>query len=296
MPCSSSAARSSGWSRRARIAAWIRGCSVFTRPPRSSGISVRSSTRVTSRPCSARWSAVPPLATISTPSSASPRANSAEPGLVEGGDQGALDHEISSRTAFGSSRCSTAWTRARSDSTVSSSRTGHGLGDDHRARCRRLRRRSAPSPRSRALRPRARPRSGARPGKSGQRSRVRVHDPLEAARGSTGAAGACSRRRQRGSRPARRASRPSPRPAPPGSRSRRARRPPSECRQPRRARALARSGLFDATAAIGNPSSISACRFVPSPETRTPITRLPRSPDRRPRRSPERPRTSRSRR
>ena len=35
-------------------------------------------------------------------------------------------HEISSRTALGSSLCSTAWTRARSDSTVSSSRTGTG--------------------------------------------------------------------------------------------------------------------------------------------------------------------------
>ena len=34
----------------------------------------------------------------------------------------------------------------------------------------------------------------------------------------------------------------------------------------------ARRRLFDATAAIGSPSSISAWRFVPSPETRTPIT------------------------
>jgi hypothetical protein len=44
--------------------------------------------------------------------------------LVEGGDECPLDQEISSRTAFGSSLCSTAWTRARSDSTVSPSRTG----------------------------------------------------------------------------------------------------------------------------------------------------------------------------
>ena len=49
-----------------------------------------------------------------------------QPGLVECGDEGAFDQEISSRTAFGSSRCSTSWTRARSVSTVSSSRTGTG--------------------------------------------------------------------------------------------------------------------------------------------------------------------------
>ncbi len=47
--------------------------------------------------------------------------------LVECGQQGALDHSaINSRTAFGSSRCSTAWTRARKVSTVSSSRTATG--------------------------------------------------------------------------------------------------------------------------------------------------------------------------
>ena len=44
--------------------------------------------------------------------------------LVERREQRALDHEISSRTAFGSRRCSTAWTRSRNVSTVSSSRTG----------------------------------------------------------------------------------------------------------------------------------------------------------------------------
>jgi hypothetical protein len=39
------------------------------------------------------------------------------------------------------------------------------------------------------------------------------------------------------------------------------------------ARSSARTpGLLDATAAIGSPSSISACKFVPSPLTRTPIT------------------------
>ena len=45
--------------------------------------------------------------------------------LFERGEQGALDHDvISSRTACGKRRCSTAWTRARSVSTVSSSCIG----------------------------------------------------------------------------------------------------------------------------------------------------------------------------
>jgi hypothetical protein len=46
--------------------------------------------------------------------------------LVECGQKGPLDQEISSRIALGRSLCSTAWTRARSDSTVSPSRTGTG--------------------------------------------------------------------------------------------------------------------------------------------------------------------------
>src|SRR5262245_12037497 len=46
--------------------------------------------------------------------------------LVERGQERALDHEISSLTASGSNRCSASWTRARSVSTVSSSRTGTG--------------------------------------------------------------------------------------------------------------------------------------------------------------------------
>jgi hypothetical protein len=49
-----------------------------------------------------------------------------QPRLVEGREKGTLDQEISSRTAFGSRRCSTALTRSRSVSTVSSSRTGTG--------------------------------------------------------------------------------------------------------------------------------------------------------------------------
>src|SRR5262249_28343377 len=47
-----------------------------------------------------------------------------QPLLVVRGQKRALDHEMSSLAACGSSRCSTSWTRARSVSTVSSSRTG----------------------------------------------------------------------------------------------------------------------------------------------------------------------------
>ena len=71
-----------------------------------------------------------------------------------------------------------------------------------------------------------------------------------------------------------------PRASPP-SRPRR-RRPPPGC-PAARARSSARaSALFDATAAIGSPASISAWRFVPSPEASTPITRSARSPAARP--------------
>ena len=49
-----------------------------------------------------------------------------QPGLVPGGQESAPDHSIKPRTVLGSSRCSTAWTRARRLSTVSSSRTGTG--------------------------------------------------------------------------------------------------------------------------------------------------------------------------
>jgi hypothetical protein len=47
-----------------------------------------------------------------------------EAGLVPDREQRSLDHEIRERTVSGSRRCSTAWTRARSVSTVSSSSTG----------------------------------------------------------------------------------------------------------------------------------------------------------------------------
>ena len=57
------------------------GCSVLTRPPSSSGTSVSSSTGVTGIPTFCRKVAVPPLATSSTSSSASPRANGSRPCL-----------------------------------------------------------------------------------------------------------------------------------------------------------------------------------------------------------------------
>ena len=79
-------------------------------------------------------------------------------------------------------------------------------------------------------------------------------------------------RRPRGRRRARSASRPSRRRAPPGPGSRRARRRRSRSRPPRARSARARPSRLLATAAIGRPASISACRFVPSPLTSTPIT------------------------
>ena len=119
IPCSSSVATSSARSRRARIPAWMRGCSVFTRPPSSSGTSVSDSTAVTSSPSSSRYAAVPPLATSSHPSSGESLREDVEAGLVEGRDQRAH----SSPTTRGSSRCSTAWIRSTS---VSRGSTGTG--------------------------------------------------------------------------------------------------------------------------------------------------------------------------
>src|SRR5215207_8715503 len=59
------------------------------------------------------------------------------------------------------------------------------------------------------------------------------------------------------------------------------------------ARSSARTpGLFEATQAIGRPASISACRYVPSPLTRTPITRARSVRSQAPRRDPRRRRSS----
>src|SRR5260221_5943503 len=73
----------SGSPRRASSAAWRRGCSVFTRPPRISSCPVKSATSVTSRPASRNALGVPPVERISTPCAASVLANSATPVLSE---------------------------------------------------------------------------------------------------------------------------------------------------------------------------------------------------------------------
>src|SRR5919202_2268542 len=61
----------------------MRGLSVFTRPSSTSGNPVMSSTERTAMPSAASSCAVPPVETISTPSSASPRAKSMIPRLSE---------------------------------------------------------------------------------------------------------------------------------------------------------------------------------------------------------------------
>src|SRR6476646_6865326 len=72
-----------GSPRRANNAAYSRGCSVFTRPPRISSWPVNSETSVTSTPASRSAVAVPPVERISTPSAASPLAKAATPVLSE---------------------------------------------------------------------------------------------------------------------------------------------------------------------------------------------------------------------
>src|SRR5882672_2054718 len=72
-----------GSSRRAKSAAWSRGWSVLTRPPRISSWPVNSETSVTSSPASRSAAAVPPVERISTPRPARPRAKSATPVLSE---------------------------------------------------------------------------------------------------------------------------------------------------------------------------------------------------------------------
>ena len=148
---------------------------------------------------------------------------------------------------------------------------------------------------------------GVRPGEGGQQRRVDVDDPareaLEEARPQqvhvAGADDELDAVRRRASRPSRRRARR-------GRGSRRARRRRSAMPAAlRRGRARATPGAFEATATIGRPASISACRFVPAPQTSTPITRRPTRPRRltiRPitrslvrRRRPGRPRSSRCR-
>ena len=62
---------------------WSFGCSVLTRPSMISGKPVKSAIERTAMPASASAPAVPPVETISTPSSASPRAKSTRPVLSE---------------------------------------------------------------------------------------------------------------------------------------------------------------------------------------------------------------------
>src|SRR4051794_37882334 len=83
MPCSFSVATCSGLSRTARTPAAIFGLIVLTRPSSISGKRVRSSIGRVSMPASARCLAVPPVETISTPSSLRQRAKSAIPVLSE---------------------------------------------------------------------------------------------------------------------------------------------------------------------------------------------------------------------
>src|SRR6266568_3917605 len=60
--------------RRYRMPPWMRGWSVFTRPPRISGACVNSPTGVTFRPASARARCVPPVDRSSMPRAARRRA------------------------------------------------------------------------------------------------------------------------------------------------------------------------------------------------------------------------------
>ena len=71
-----------------------RGCRVLTRPPSISGKPVTSATSRCAMPASRSAAAVPPEATSSTPSAASPRANSTRP---------VLSHTLSSALIYASS-------------------------------------------------------------------------------------------------------------------------------------------------------------------------------------------------
>ena len=162
-----------------------------------------------------------------------------EPVLAVDGEQRA-HQAISSRTTSGSRRCSTACTRARSESDVSPGQDRHRLGADHGARVDALvdvvdGRGGLRHARGQDVLDRVRAREG------GQRRRVRVDDPARrSGRGTTGAGGACSRRTRPGRRRAPRATPPSRRRAPRGRDSRRARRRRWRSRRARRGRARAR--------------------------------------------------------
>ena len=125
IPWSSSAARSSGWSRA---------------PGSPRGFEGEASSR--GRRASPGSRSAPPPASRGSRSPRDARRAAAcdevdaevletlreldQPRLVPGGQEGAADHSIRPRTVSGRRRCSTAWTRARSVSTVSPSCTGTG--------------------------------------------------------------------------------------------------------------------------------------------------------------------------
>src|SRR5581483_2002156 len=81
IPCSATAARCAGSSRRWRIPPCTLGWSVLTRPSSISGKPVRSEMSLTAMRESRRSFAVPPVETSSTPREASLRAKSAMPVL-----------------------------------------------------------------------------------------------------------------------------------------------------------------------------------------------------------------------
>ena len=222
---------------------------------------------------------MPPLATSSTPSSASPRANVVEPGLVVDGDQRALDHGDQLPTTLAAAAGARPPGSARAASRRVAGRDRHGLLRDHRAACRRPRRRSGRSPPSRRRRPRARPRSACAPGKAGRSDGWTLTTRPGKRSRKRASAGACS--------PAQttsvdavlaRASRPSPGRAPRGSRSRRAEDRRRDARPPRPARARARPACSRRPRRSAGPRRSAPAGSCPRRETRTPITSQPIRP------------------
>src|SRR5215207_8567042 len=110
MPCSLNAAVCAPKSRRARSAAWIVGCRVFTRPSRTSGNPVTFSTSTTGTLAARRVAAVPPVEMISQPSSTSDWQKATTPRLslteirALGIDSGPVTGRLGTRGRLGPSR------------------------------------------------------------------------------------------------------------------------------------------------------------------------------------------------
>src|SRR5215469_16480926 len=83
MPPASISARSEASPGRPSSPPWIRGCRVFTRPPRISGLPVCSETLHAGRPASLRAWSVPPVLRSWNPRSTRPRAKGTSPRLSE---------------------------------------------------------------------------------------------------------------------------------------------------------------------------------------------------------------------